>query len=86
MRGKAINPLECCLALHDLIDVKVVQIAVFKTTVSSRSTKLMFCGQSSHQCSLLRIALNLSDPPNMGSFLIIVVNLYSYKNSDVGNI
>ena len=43
-------------------------------------------GQSSHRCSLLRIALNLSEPTNMGSFMNVVVKLYRYKDSDVGNI
>ena len=43
-------------------------------------------GQSSHRCSLLRIALDLSEPKNMGSFMNVVVKLYRYKDSDVGNI
>ena len=32
------------------------------------------------------LALLLSGPPKMGTFLIIVVKLYSYKYSDVTNI
>ena len=39
-----------------------------------------------HRCSLLIIPLNLSGFSEMGSFLIIVVKLYSYKDSDVGNL
>ena len=46
----------------------------------------MFYGKNSHQCIILRIALNLLGSSNMGSFLTIVVKLYSYIDSDVGNL
>ena len=62
------------------------QIRVFKTTISSQFSKQLFNRKSSHRCILLRIDLNLSGPPKMGSLLIIVVKLYSYKDSDVENI
>ena len=42
--------------------------------------------ESSHRCSIFRIALNLEGPPTMGPFLSIVLNFYSYKDSNVGNI
>ena len=55
----------------------------FWTTISSRFAKWLSYGQSSHRCSLIRIALNLSSPLNMGSFLNTVLKLYIYKYSDV---
>ena len=59
---------------------------VFKTTISGRFAKRLSYVQSSHRCSHLGIALNLSGLSKMGSFLIIVVKLYSYKESDVRNL
>ena len=70
-----------CLNRH-----KSGQNRVFYTTISSRFAKQLSYGQSSYQCSLLRIALDLSGLMNMGSFPNIVVKLYSYKEIDVGNI
>ena len=62
------------------------QNCVFKATISSRFAKRLSYGTISHWCSLLKIDLNLSEPPKMGSYLIIVIKLYRYKDSDVGNI
>ena len=59
---------------------------VLYPTVSGRFSKRPSYVQSSHRCSHLSIALKLSGLSEMGSFLIIVVNLYSYKDSDVGNL
>ena len=59
---------------------------VLYPTVSGRFSKRPSYVRSSHQCSHLGIALNLSGISEMGSLLIIVVKLYSYKDSDVGNI
>ena len=58
----------------------------FKTTISSWFAKRLSHGKRYHQCSLLIIALNLSDPQNVGSLLIIAVKLYSYKDINVWNI
>ena len=54
--------------------------------VTGRFVKRPSCGQSSHRCSHLGIALHLLVILDMRSFLIIVVKLYSYKDSDVGNL
>ena len=62
------------------------QNRVFNTTILSRFLKRLSYQQSYHWCSLLIIDINLSVPPTMGSLVIIVVKLYSYKDSDVGNI
>ena len=58
----------------------------FQTTISSRFKKRLSCGKMPHQCIFLRIPLNLSGLPNMGSFLIIVIKLYSYIDNEVGNL
>ena len=58
----------------------------FCTTISSIFAKILCYIQSSHWCSLLKISLNLSGLQNMGSFLLIVVTLYIYIYSDIGNI
>ena len=59
---------------------------VFKPTISGRFAKRLSYVQSSHRCSHLGIDLNLLGISEMGSFLIIVLNLYSYKDIDVGNL
>ena len=59
---------------------------VLYPTVSGRFTKQPFYVKSSHRCSHLGIALNLLGILEMRSLLIIVVKLYSYKESDVGNL
>ena len=59
---------------------------LFKTTISSRFSKRLCYVQSSHRCSHLGIALNLLGLLNMYSFLIIVLKLYIYIDSDVGNV
>ena len=48
-------------------------------------SKRPFYGQSSNYWIHLFIALNLSGSSKIGSFLIIVLKLYCYKDSDVGN-
>ena len=55
-------------------------------TISSQFAEQLSYGQIFHCCSLLRILFNLPVYLIMGSFLIVVVKLYSYKDSDVGNI
>ena len=47
----------------------------FYITISSRFLIQMSYVKSSHQCSNLGFALNLSGPSKMGSLLIIVVKL-----------
>ena len=65
---------------------KVVKIAFLRPPFQVDFAKRLSCGQGFHQCSLLIIALNLSTYPKMGSLLTRLVKIYSYKDSDVGNI
>ena len=58
----------------------------FVPTVTGRFAKRLYYVHSSHRCSNLGIALNLLGLSEMGSVLIIVVKLYFYTDSDVGNL
>ena len=51
--------------------------------MSSLFVRRPLYGKDLQRCSLLIIPLDLSVISKMGPFLIIVVNLYSYKDSDV---
>ena len=59
---------------------------LFNTNILIWFSKRMSYVQSSHHCSHIGISLNLSVPLKMGSFLSIVVKLYSYIDFDVGNL
>ena len=61
-------------------------IAVFGPLFQVDFGKRPSGGRNSHWYSLLIISLNLSGFSKMGSFLIIVVKLHSYKDSDVRNL
>ena len=84
-KEKRDNMIQCCLFLQDLNDVKVVKTAVFRLPFQVYISKRPSYGQISSWCSIIRILLNLSGFLEMRSFLIIVVKLYSYKESDIGN-
>ena len=59
---------------------------VLYPTFTGRFAKRPSYVQSSHRCSHLGIALNLLGLSEIASFLIIVLKLYSYIESDVGNL
>ena len=59
---------------------------LFKTAISSRFSKRLSYVQSFHWCSHIGIALKILVSPKMRSFLTTVVKLYSYIDSDVGNL
>ena len=61
-------------------------MAVFRPLFPVDLQNGLLMGQSSHRCSLIIILLNLSGILDMGSFLTIVVKLYSYIDSDVRNL
>ena len=58
----------------------------FYITISSRFAKQLSYVKNYHRCSHIGIAMELLGHAKMGSFLFIVVRLYSYIDSDVGNL
>ena len=75
-----------CLMRRETWDIvsrkSVVDQDVLPGTFAKRPSYI----QSSNRCSHLGLALNLLGISDMGSFLVIFVKLYSYKDSDVGNL
>ena len=65
-------------ALHDRIDVNSELIVFFRSPFKLDFAKRPSYGQSSIRRSTIVIALNLSGHSKMGSFLMIVVKLYSH--------
>ena len=65
---------------------KSVLNRVLYPTVSGRFAKRPFYVRSLYRCSQIGIAQNLSGLSEMGSFQIIDIKLFSYKDSDVGNL
>ena len=62
------------------------QNRVFKTIISGQCLKRLSYLKSSHWCNHLEFAQNLLGPQNMGSFILIVLKSYSYRDSDIGNL
>ena len=69
-----------------LKDIKIGLNQYSGTTSSSQFSKRPFYGQNLYWYSLLIIPLILLGLSDMGSLLIIVVNLYIHKDIDVRNL